>query len=293
MKGAILFLGATLLFGCAPKRDTQTTGNLCIFTSIPPQTGLTKAIAGEYADVHTLVGEGQSPHSYEPTARQLTKLGNADALFTIGVPFESALFRKIVPLYPDLPIVATQDQIKLRTMPHFHHTGPCTHDHGATDPHLWLTPRNALVIAEQICHTLERIDSEHATDYRNNFLRLAEKLEKLNAEIHQKLSPHKGARFYVFHPSFGYFADAYGLVQMPIELDGKSPSPRQLAALIEQAKADGVKIIFVQKQFPSGSANAVAAAIGGAVVPLDPLSEDIVANLHHISESIANALECE
>ena len=291
MKGTIFILLSMLLLGCGEKTPSSRPEGLVVFASIPPQAGLAKAIAGDLATVHALVREGQSPHAYEPTARQLASLGEADALFTIGVPFEAALLRKIAPLYPDLPIVGTQDQIRLRDMPHAHHGEHCTHDHGQKDPHVWLTPLNNLAVAGQILNTLEHADPEHAATYRANFETLAGRLEALDAEISSMLEPHRGARFYVFHPSFGYFADAYGLEQVPIELDGKSPSPRQLADLIARAKADGVKVVFVQKQFPEGSAQAVADAIGGSVVQLDPLAEDVVANLRQIAEAIAQALE--
>jgi len=119
---------------------------------------------------------------------------------------------------------------------------------------------------------------------------MAVEFRQLDDDIRAMLAPYAGSRFYVFHPSFGYFADAYGLEQIPVELDGKAPSPRQLVALVEQAKADGVKVVFVQKQFPSGSAKAIADAIGGTVVQLDPLAEDVVANLRLIAESLEKAL---
>ena len=136
-------------------------------------------------------------------------------------------------------------------------------------------------IAKELEGTLRGVDELEA--------KFAE-LTGLDTEIREKLLPFKGSRFCVFHPSFGYFAEAYGLTQIPVELDGKSPSPRQLVALIEQAKGDGVKVVFVQKQFPAESARAIADAIGGTVAQLDPLAEDSVANLRLITESIVQAL---
>jgi zinc transport system substrate-binding protein len=291
MKSAVLFLIAMLLFGCAPEHQPEPTGKPLIFVSIPPQAGLLRMMVDDHAEVRTLVDETQSPHSYEPTARQLTALGEADVLFTIGAPFEKALLKKIRPLYPDLPIMATGDQVIKRTMPHEHHGGDCTHDHGGKDPHIWLSAENALLIAASMVETLEQIDPDNQTFYQEKYKALHTTLEQLNDDMEEQLAPYHGSRFYVFHPSFGYFADRYGLQQVPIELDGKSPSPRQLAGLIERAQADRVKVIFVQKQFPADSANAVADAIGGEVVPLDPLAEDVVANLKQIAESIAQALE--
>jgi zinc transport system substrate-binding protein len=281
MKGTILMLSALLLAGCGEKKDLQGLEKPVVFTSILPQAGLAKAIAGEHAEIRTLVGEGQSPHAYEPTARQLARLGKA----------ETQLLKKITALYPELTLVETQRGIPLIAMGHGAHCDHEEHDHGAADPHIWLNPSNAVAIARAMLQSFEKTDPAHAGEYRNNFEHLSKELMKLDAETRARLIPFKGARFYVFHPSFGYFAEAYGLEQVSIELDGKSPSPRQLADLIAQAREDGVKVVFVQQQFPADSATAVADAIGGSVVRLDPLAEDVVANLRKIAESIAQALE--
>ncbi len=291
MKGTISILAALFLFGCSDNQHSSDSGKRSAFVSIPPQAGLLKAIAGDRLEVHTLVGEGQSPHSYEPTARQLANLGEADLFFTIGVPFENTLMDKITRLYPDLATVDTREQIILLSMPHAHHGEHCDHDHGAKDPHVWLSPKHASAVAANMVKALADHDPDNAPFYWNNYEQLLNTLDALFYETRDQLAPFKGSRFYVFHPSFGYFAEQFGLHQIPIELDGKAPSPRQLADLIEQAQVDGVKVIFVQKQFPINSANAVAEEIGGTVVQLDPLAEDVVANLKQIADSIALALE--
>jgi len=291
MKGTIYFLATLLLIGCAEKQPHTRTGKPIVFVSIMPQVGLAKAIAGDLIEIHTLVGKGQSPHAYEPTARQLALLGEADALLTIGVPFERHLLKKITPLYPELPTINLQEGIELRSMPHQHHGEHCTHEHGAQDPHIWLSPQNASAIAKNILIALQKVDPSNSEIYQTNYEQLADRFKQLDVEITEKLSPYKGCRFYVFHPSFGYFAEAYGLKQIPVELDGKSPSSRQLVGLIEQAHRDEVNVVFVQKQFPTDSAKAIANAINGHVVPLDPLAEDSIANLRLIADSIAQALE--
>ena len=290
MKSPLYILLALLLLGCSEKQKSPASDRPLLFVSILPQAGLAKAISGDLAEIRTLVGSGQSPHAYEPTARQLARLGDADALLTIGVPFEKHLLKKIVPLYPDLPIIEAQAGIALLDMPHEHHGEACTHEQGEKDPHIWLSPMNAVAIAHNILLALKKVDPAHAAIYFENYQHLATELTALDADIREKLLPFKGSRFYVFHPSFGYFAAAYGLEQIPVELDGKAPSPRQLVALIEQAKADGVKVVFVQKQFPSEAARAMAEAINGAVVQLDPLAEDSIANLRLIADSMERAL---
>ncbi|MDF7807375.1 zinc ABC transporter substrate-binding protein [Pontiellaceae bacterium B12219] len=284
MKGTTLILSALLLLSGCSKQE-QKNEKPILFVSIQPQAGLLKSLVGDRADVRTLVGEGQSPHSYEPTARQLAALGEAEMLFTIGVPFEKSLLKKIEPLYPDLPIIGTDTQIEKRSMPHEHHGEHCDHDHGEKDPHVWLSANNAQQIASAMFQSLE---AEGLAD-PNAYTNLIQTLETLDATTREQLAPYKGKRFYVFHPSFGYFADRYGLVEVPIELDGKSPSPRQLGDLIEAAQVDGVNVIFVQKQFPIESANAVADAIGGSVVQLNPLDEDVVANLQQIADALSSS----
>jgi len=291
MKGTISILAAVLLFGCTEQKQSQDRTKPLVFVSIPPQAGLVKAIAGDLVEVRTLIGEGQSPHSYEPTAHQLIALNETDAFFMIGIPFEKHILKKMDSLYLGPPIVQTQNNIELRTMPHSHHDEHSTHAHGENDPHVWLSPTNAQIIATSIFQTLGKIDSKNITLYTQRYQQLMEELQQLDSEISTKLAPYKGSRIYVFHPSFGYFTDAYGLKQVSIELDGKSPTPHQLAELIEQAKNDGVKVVFVQKQFPASSAKVIADALGGTVVQLDPLAEDVVANLKKIANSIDLALE--
>ena len=94
----------------------------------------------------------------------------------------------------------------------------------------------------------------------------------------------------VFHPSWGYFADAYGLEQIPIEMEGKEPKPSQLRRLIEFARERGIKVIFVQPQTSTKNAETIARAIGGQVIVADPLAEDWIGNLRQQAEKFRRAL---
>ena len=95
----------------------------------------------------------------------------------------------------------------------------------------------------------------------------------------------------VFHPAWGYFAHDYGLEQIPIEAEGKGPTAKGLAAVIEEAKQAGIKVIFVQKQFSEKSAETVANAIGGRVIQMDPLARDYLDNMRKIAQTFAEVLE--
>lgn len=165
------------------------------------------------------------------------------------------------------------------------------HDHaGGHDPHIWLSPENLAIMAVTIEQALTEVDPKNNTTYAQNRKQVEKELTKLHQDLTEILAPHEGASFYVFHPSFGYFAHAYSLKQQAVEVEGKSPTPRQLSNLTAKAREEGVKVIFVQPQFDSSSTQAIAEAINGEVVPLDPLAEDVTGNLRLIAERIDSAL---
>jgi zinc transport system substrate-binding protein len=170
--------------------------------------------------------------------------------------------------------------------------GPGHHEAaGQPDPHTWLNPLLAKIQARTICDTLVELDPPHADAYRRNLADFQADLDRVHAKIAAALAPLKGREIFVFHPAFGYFTDAYGLKQVAVEIEGKEPTAKQIGKLIERARAAQVKVIFVQPQFPRKSAEAIAAAIGSAVVPMDDLPRDYLKNLEQMAEAIKAGLE--
>jgi len=161
---------------------------------------------------------------------------------------------------------------------------------GEPDPHIWLDPTNAIAMSQTIAETLSEMDPSHGKSYRANLEALVEELRQLDSDLRAQLSPHQGKTFFVFHPAFGYFANRYGLVQRAVEVGGKEPSAQNLAALIDQARAQGVKMILAQPQFSAQAAEALARAIDGVVVRVDPLAKDYPATLRSIGDAIDKAL---
>src|SRR5208283_4708028 len=172
---------------------------------------------------------------------------------------------------------------------HEHH-----HEAGDLDQHLWLDPQLAKVQAKTIADTLVRIDPSHKEQYERNLKDFQADLDAIHEQLRKALAPVKGKSFFVFHPAYGYFGDAYGLKQVPVQIGGKEPTARQLARLIEMAKKDGVKVIFVQPQFSKKSAEALAKSIGGAVVPIDTDgARDYLKNLKDIAVKLESALSTQ
>jgi len=273
-----------------------------VFVSIEPQAFFVERVGGDRVDVGVLVGPGQSPHSYEPTPRQMAGLAEAKVFFTIGVPFERRLVEKFRSTLETVKIVDCSQGIRRRKMvePHSHQEGEADHhpdekNPGAAqgeeseeglDPHVWLSPRNGKTIAENIARTLAEQDPAGKAAYDRNLAALIQDLDRVDQEIAQTLKPVKGAQFLVYHPAFGYFAEAYGLVQVPVEIEGKEPGPKELAKLIEVAKEHRIRVVFVQPQFSRKSAEAVAQAIGGDVQPMDALARDYLKNLRTMAQTI-------
>jgi len=280
---SILFLLCGFVLGSSSEARTD---RLEVFVSIPPQVCFVERIGKPVVNVSTLVSPGHSPHTYEPTPKQMAALGRAEIYFRTGVTFERQLVEKIGPLFPDLAVVDTRKGVPLL---YFDADG---HDHSDrdVDPHVWLDPKRVKIQAAAICDALVKARPAHEDLFRANLGEFLEDLSRVDATISRLLAPLEGEAMYVYHPAFGYFADSYGLRQIAIESDGKEPGPRQLAALIQQAAKDGVRVIFIQSRFAAGYAETLSREIGASVVPLDPLAEDYLENLERSAQIIRRGL---
>ena len=300
-----LFAGGTQESGSGRGGGTAGETELHVFVSILPQEYFVKRITGDTADVTVMVPPGRSPATYEPTPKQVTSLGSADVFFTIGVPFEQAFLPSIRENVSGLTIVDTSRRIEKRRIQssigetagdhgeaepahedeHFH-----DHEDGMPDPHIWLSPPLVKKQAETMLEALVSLAPAREETFRSNYRDFVEELEALDAELRETLEPVEGSPFFVYHPSFGYFAETYGLEQIAIELGGDEPTPKQLQKVISRAKELGVRVIFVQPEFSKASAQRVADAINGAVVEVAPLRPDYMENMRNIAEEVRDGL---
>lgn len=286
------------LAGCGSvESDVPSDDRLPVFVGVPPTSYLVEQIGGPHVKVDVVIGPGQGPHTYEPTPRQILALGRAKVFFTVGLPMETVILGKVRQNNERLQVIDVTCGIDKRPADGLccDQPGDDGHHHATeleeTDPHVWLAPRLLAVEAENIAEALYRADPAHRLEYEQNLAALLERLDALDRRVQRMLAPYGGRSFYVFHPSFGYFADAFGLKQHAIEAGGQSPTPRQLQALIDQARADGVTTVFVQPQFDPRGARVVAEALGGRVVSIDGLGKDVIANIEDIATKIETAMK--
>ncbi len=251
----------SLLPGCG--RQSAEKEKRTVTTTIAPLAYLMKGVAGDRMEVQTFIPRGASPETYEPAPSALSDLHHSLAYVEVGcLGFEQSWSRRLSEEYSHLVFCSLDTGLQL--------AGSADHP----DPHIWLSPRNMEVMADQVYHLLCHIDRVNTEYYRENHLLLQERISMVEDSVRTLLAPCGRIPFMVFHPTLTYFARDYGLNQIVIEEEGKEPSARRLKALVEEARRSGVKVVLVQKEFDTRSAQMVAEAVGAAVEVIDPLSED-------------------
>jgi zinc transport system substrate-binding protein len=287
--------GVLLLFvlaACRPALPGPTGERIRVAVSVPPQGDFVARIGGGRVQVDVMIPPGYSHVDYPLTPRQIVALSRARLYVAVGHPafeFEQIQLRPFLATVPGLEVVDMS-----RGMPLLAGEGEGGdedgHGHTAGDPHVWVAPVTVAVAGRNIAAALERIDPAHAGEYRANLARFEADVAALDREIRTELGPFRGSRFMVYHPTWGYFAHEYGLRQVAIEGEGKEPSARRLIRLIDEARREGVKVVFVQRGFPRKSAQVIADAVGGSVVIADPQERDWLGNLRRVTRALREAL---
>lgn len=268
--------------------------NVQVVVSIPPQTYFVQRIGGDLVEVASMLPPGAFPHTFEPTAKQMKLLSQADLYVRIHVEFENAWWDKIAAANPSMHVVdSTQGIDFLEGTAHHHEEAEEDHDHDhhGRDPHVWLSPAAVKLQAESIYEGLLQVDPTHQETYLTNKEQFLTHLDALDQEIQQLLADLKNRTFMVFHPSWAYFARDYQLEELSIELEGKEPSAAEMTQLMKTAQAENIQVIFVQPQTSRRSAEIIARQIGAQVKELDPLAADWLQNMRRVARTLAENLQ--
>jgi zinc transport system substrate-binding protein len=282
-KSLILFL--VIFFGCQPK--PKETYHI-ITVSILPQKYIADQISGDLLKVNVLVPPGSSPHNYEVLPSQMKDLAKSKVWLQIGLlTFEDAWKEKLAEINKDLAIINCSEGIIFLAGSDCEEKG---HDHeheGAFDPHVWLAPAEVKLVAQNTLKALSTYFPEHASEFEKNYSEFILKIESLSAQIDQKLAPLTNRNILIFHPALAYYARQFKLEQTPLELDGKEPSPKHMKDIVDLARKQNIKVIFIQKEFDSENALQLSREIGGEVVIIDPLDYNWEKKMLDITEKIA------
>ena len=300
MQAVMIILAAGSIAACggdADKRESSRAGGLSVAVSIPPQSWLVEMVGGSEFRAITLLSPGDSPATYQPADVQISELMQAEVYFRTGVPFENGRWLQAVQNAGGPRIVDLRDGVPLRDIEHSHgdeyehgHDTVSESDEGK-DPHIWLSPRLLKIQAATIAETLTNLRPRLAGSIEENLADLLKELDAVDAYLRSSFSPHQGKAFYVFHPAWGYLADAYGLRQVAIEIEGKEPSDRELTQFQTMARRDEVTALFVQPQIAGETARAAARMIDADLIILDPMVYDVIANLRVVADVISEVLK--
>lgn len=271
-------------------KDKDATERITnITTSIAPLTALVKDLAGENVTVNTFVPKGASPETYEPTPKQLIDLNNSNIYFAIGgLGFEQAWLDKLKKNAPNtsfymLDSAYMTSSCNKRSIEHKGHE----HSHAHGDPHIWTSPQRLYSMATRITQTLCETNPTRKEKYKQQLDAVLQEINSIDDSIRHLVQRAPSKTFLIYHPSLTFFAQEYGLNQLSIEDEGKEPSAQHIIHIIAQAKAEKAKIIFVQKEFSTNSAEIIAKDAGLRVVEINPLSENWKHELIHIAQAIA------
>jgi zinc transport system substrate-binding protein len=279
------------LLGVSLFSPASAENALKVTVSIVPQKYFVQKVAGALVDVSVMVLPGASPATYEPKPQQMVDLTRSKIYFAMGVPFEKVWLRKFARINSKMMIVHTEDGIEKIPMKESRRHDEKRHSHGVEDPHVWLSPPLGLIQTRNILDAFLKIDPARGKIYKSNYRTFVGELVDLDLKIRDVFAAKtEGTHFMVYHSSWGYFAKSYGLREIAISVQGKEPTPKELQNLIRQANEKNVKVIFVQPQFSTKSANTVAKSIGAQLVVVDPLEENWAENLLNVAEKFKTAL---
>ena len=282
----ITLLIAILCGGCTSRRPAgraEIEGRLAegepLYGPILPLRSLVQGIVGDDFDIEVLVPPGASPETFEPTPRQFVGLNKARMVFNVGlIDFETTLLAKVE---DQAKVVDLSRGIELIAGTCSHGSHGHTHTHGI-DPHVWTSPRALQKMAENAYEAIREAYPD-SVKYETNYRLLQQELKALDERTAARIAASDVEYFIIYHPALTYYARDYGLRQIAIEADGKEPSAKQLTQLIRQAREDGVRRILYQSQFPASAVEVIARDIDAEYAEVDPLREDVIANIEEIT----------
>jgi zinc transport system substrate-binding protein len=283
MRRIIILLIIVFIFSCG--RQGVATGDKIITVSIAPFKYFVEEIAGGDFVVNVMVPAGANPHIYEPFPEQINQLRRSVAYISNGyLGFEMTWLDRFYEINRSMKKLSLGDRIEPLVSGHRHEGD---HVEGA-DPHYWVSPKCGMIMAASVRDFLCELNPGQTQKYETNYRNLLSKILEVDKKAGELFSGMQNRSFMIFHPNLGYLARDYGLTEISVEYEGKEPPPSRIKELIDRARKDGLKTIFVQREYDTKNAKAIANEIGAEVKIIDPLSEywqkatmDIIIALHN------------
>ena len=269
MRKIISLLIALILISCGPQK--KESHERIITVSIAPFKYFVEEVAGGDFRVNIMVPAGADPHVYEPFPEQINQLRKSVAYISNGyLGFEMNWLDRFYETNKTMKRLSFSDKIDPLVSEHTHKGNHVE----SADPHYWLSPKCAMIMATSVKNFLTGLNPSQTQKYEANYQILILKIKEVDKKARELFTGDKERSFMIYHPNLGYIARDYGLEEISVEYEGKEPPPSRLKALIDHARKDKLKIIFVQREYDTKNAKAIAAEIGAQIRIIDPLSED-------------------
>lgn len=276
-KVALALTAALLLAGCGGA-GSGSGSRTEVVASFYPLAFVAEQVGGAYVDVDNLTAPGVEPHDLELKPKQVGAVQDADLLL-YEKHFQSAVDDAVDQAErDDESTIDVTALVKLQPAPEAGHEDHGDEhadedDHGASDPHVWLDPRNMIAITEAVRDSLVATDPDHADAYTKNAAALTTELEALDKAFATGLADCRIKKIVTSHAAFSYLAKRYGLEQVAIAgIDPSSePSSAQLADIIDLVRRDKITTVFTEELVSPAIAKTVTAETGVKTATLDPI----------------------
>uniref|UniRef100_UPI0032165B22 metal ABC transporter solute-binding protein, Zn/Mn family n=1 Tax=uncultured Draconibacterium sp. TaxID=1573823 RepID=UPI0032165B22 len=280
----LLFVVALVIASCGSKKNSEKEVEANVITvSILPQQTFVKKIAGDDFQVNVLIPPGSSPAAYTLLPSQLKDISRSAIWFRIGyIGFEHSWKDKIAQANTKMKVVNLAEGLDLIADQMEQH-GDHVHIDGV-DPHVWLSPTLVKQMAKRILDELIDLKPEKTAEYKANYMRFVKECDQLNIELKNKLKPYKNRKFITFHPSLAYYARDYELDQYSLESGGKEPTPQHMKNVVDMARKENIRKIYIQSEFDREHARVFANEIGGDIIQVWPLNPEWEDNLRNMTD---------
>ena len=299
MRSAFILIIAVFILHACSNTEKSDSEKRIISVSILPQKYFVEELAGDEFEVNVLIPPGASPASYDPTPKQLRDLNKSGLYLAMGhLGFELAWMESITRNHKELKVIDLSAGIDLITGEEMesgheegHDHGPGDahdHDHSGIDPHIWMSPKSAAIMVDQMAKAINRYEPACQDLVLANLSSLLERIDVLDRRMDSVASQLKNKKFIIFHPALTYLARDYGLEQIPMEFGGKEPSASYMKKIIDRAKAENINTVFIQKEFDQNNARQIARELDARLIQIDPLAADWEAQMKETIDAFAN-----
>ena len=270
------------MVGCKSNQQkagmAESNAKPTVTVTIPPYKYFVEKIAGDKVDVNVMVSNGNNPETYEPNAQQMMELSNSALYLKVGsIGFEQTWMKKLQDNAPDMKMIDTSVGIT-----------PAKTPGGNIDPHVWMSCKNARIIASNILKALCELAPKNKAFFEKNYQSLLNIINKRDSTIKEsfKENPDLVRKFVIYHPILTYFARDYQLEQLAIEEEGREPSAAQLKSLIERARKQKIRYCLIQAEFANRNTTTFIKESQTKAMDINPLQADWANAMKEVSLAV-------